>query len=198
MHLSFSCSYSTWNGIFHIVLQVSFKFLTLIEFVLLNWLAEKISLPLETALLYHSHFFWIADYVYVHLQEEVARDLGIPVNCQRFWLWAKRQNHTYRPNRPLNEHEESQTVRAMILILFLACNLSLKMYMSSNIRIYAVSNDQAQNQNHFLSEKCLECHSLLYHAFFLLLANQRWSLDLDISMFSWSGGPVERCFKQGS
>jgi ubiquitin carboxyl-terminal hydrolase 7 len=43
-------------------------------------------------------------------QEEVAKDLGIPVACQRYWLWAKRQNHTYRPNRPLNEHEEAQTV----------------------------------------------------------------------------------------
>ena len=36
--------------------------------------------------------------------------MGIPVECQRFWVWAKRQNHTYRPNRPLNESEESQSV----------------------------------------------------------------------------------------
>lgn len=44
------------------------------------------------------------------LQEEVAKEFGIPVQFQRFWLWAKRQNHTYRPNRPLTTHEESQTV----------------------------------------------------------------------------------------
>jgi hypothetical protein len=44
------------------------------------------------------------------LQEDVAKELGIPVECQRFWLWAKRQNHTYRPNRPLTEQEEAQTV----------------------------------------------------------------------------------------
>lgn len=29
---------------------------------------------------------------------------------QRFWLWAKRQNHTYRPNRPLTPQEEAQSV----------------------------------------------------------------------------------------
>ncbi|GJP56486.1 hypothetical protein CLOM_g15553 [Closterium sp. NIES-68] len=41
---------------------------------------------------------------------EVERDLGIPAAGQRFWLWARRQNHTYRPNRPLNAEEESMTV----------------------------------------------------------------------------------------
>uniref|UniRef100_A0A7N0V5G9 ubiquitinyl hydrolase 1 n=1 Tax=Kalanchoe fedtschenkoi TaxID=63787 RepID=A0A7N0V5G9_KALFE len=43
-------------------------------------------------------------------KEEVAKELGIPVQCQRFWFWAKRQNHTYRPNRPLTPLEESQPV----------------------------------------------------------------------------------------
>ena len=43
-------------------------------------------------------------------QEEVAKELGIPVQHQRFWLWAKRQNHTYRPNRPLTPQEEAQSV----------------------------------------------------------------------------------------
>ncbi|KAG5583201.1 hypothetical protein H5410_053828, partial [Solanum commersonii] len=41
--------------------------------------------------------------------EEVAKELGIPVQFQRFWIWAKRQNHTYRPNRPLTPQEELQT-----------------------------------------------------------------------------------------
>lgn len=43
-------------------------------------------------------------------KEEVAKELHIPVQCQRFWLWAKRQNHTYRPNRPLSPAEEAMTV----------------------------------------------------------------------------------------
>ncbi|XVF19575.1 hypothetical protein REPUB_Repub11eG0122900 [Reevesia pubescens] len=30
--------------------------------------------------------------------EEVTREFGVPVQFQRFWLWAKRQNHTYRPD----------------------------------------------------------------------------------------------------
>ncbi|CAM8884881.1 unnamed protein product [Rhodiola kirilowii] len=43
-------------------------------------------------------------------KEEVAKELGIPVQCQRFWFWARRQNHTYRPNRPLTVLEEAQPV----------------------------------------------------------------------------------------
>ncbi|XP_057782078.1 ubiquitin C-terminal hydrolase 12-like isoform X1 [Salvia miltiorrhiza] len=43
-------------------------------------------------------------------KEEVANKFGIPVQFQRFWLWAKRQNHTYRPNRPLTQHDEAQSV----------------------------------------------------------------------------------------
>jgi hypothetical protein len=44
------------------------------------------------------------------VQEEVAKEFGIPVQFQRYWLWAKRQNHTYRPNRPLTPIEETQSV----------------------------------------------------------------------------------------
>ena len=40
----------------------------------------------------------------------VAKELGVPVQFQRFWIWAKRQNQTYRPNRPLTEQEEHQMV----------------------------------------------------------------------------------------
>ncbi|GJU62002.1 ubiquitin carboxyl-terminal hydrolase 12-like protein isoform X2 [Tanacetum coccineum] len=43
-------------------------------------------------------------------KEEVAKVLGIAVRYQRFWLWAKRENHTYRPDRPLTPLEEAQTV----------------------------------------------------------------------------------------
>jgi ubiquitin carboxyl-terminal hydrolase 7 len=51
------------------------------------------------------------------LQEEVAKMMGIPVQSQRFWLWAKRQNQTYRPNRPLTEQEEQEPVYAYDLFL---------------------------------------------------------------------------------
>eukprot|EP00897_Mesotaenium_endlicherianum_P006819 jgi/Mesen1/6165/ME000317S05299 len=47
---------------------------------------------------------------FIAFKEVVAKELGIPTDCQRYWLWAKRQNHTYRPNRPLTPVEEQQTV----------------------------------------------------------------------------------------
>ncbi|XP_020087505.1 ubiquitin carboxyl-terminal hydrolase 12-like isoform X1 [Ananas comosus] len=47
---------------------------------------------------------------FMHFKEEVAKEFGIPVQFQRFWVWAKRQNHTYRPNRPLTPQEEAQLV----------------------------------------------------------------------------------------
>ncbi|XP_061338198.1 ubiquitin C-terminal hydrolase 13-like [Gastrolobium bilobum] len=43
-------------------------------------------------------------------KEEVAKEFGIPVQFQRFWLWTKRQNDTYRPNRPMTHIEEAQPV----------------------------------------------------------------------------------------
>ncbi|KAI3899365.1 hypothetical protein MKW92_027391, partial [Papaver armeniacum] len=45
-----------------------------------------------------------------YFKEEVAKEFGVPVQFQRFWLWAKRQNYTYRPNRPLMPHEETNSV----------------------------------------------------------------------------------------
>ncbi|WJX59385.1 ubiquitinyl hydrolase 1 [Trifolium repens] len=43
-------------------------------------------------------------------KEEVAKVFGIPVQFQRFWLWLKRQNHTFRPWRPLTQIEEAGPV----------------------------------------------------------------------------------------
>nr|DAD37210.1 TPA_asm: hypothetical protein HUJ06_007851 [Nelumbo nucifera] len=63
-------------------------------------------------------------------REEVAKESGIPVQFQRFWLWAKRQNHTYRPNRPLTHQEEAQSVSTFCCYLLsmydilLFCSLS--------------------------------------------------------------------------
>ncbi|KAM0883676.1 hypothetical protein ACQ4PT_031462 [Festuca glaucescens] len=44
------------------------------------------------------------------VKEELSKEFRIPAHSQRFWLWAKRQNHTYRPSRPLNQHEEANNV----------------------------------------------------------------------------------------
>ncbi|CAI5485408.1 unnamed protein product [Closterium sp. Naga37s-1] len=48
---------------------------------------------------------------FVDFQRKVERDVGVPVAGQRFWLWTRRLNHTYRPHRPLNPAEEGMTVR---------------------------------------------------------------------------------------
>jgi hypothetical protein len=47
-------------------------------------------------------------------QEELLKEYGIPVQCQRFWLWAKRQNNTYRPSRPLTHQEETTAVSGIL------------------------------------------------------------------------------------
>eukprot|EP00271_Cylindrocystis_brebissonii_P022318 TRINITY_DN8549_c0_g1_i1.p1 TRINITY_DN8549_c0_g1~~TRINITY_DN8549_c0_g1_i1.p1 ORF type:complete len:1105 (+),score=260.24 TRINITY_DN8549_c0_g1_i1:215-3529(+) len=44
------------------------------------------------------------------LMEEVAQDWNVPESCQRYWLWAKRQNQTFRPSRPLTADEQAMTV----------------------------------------------------------------------------------------
>ncbi|KAI3750855.1 hypothetical protein L2E82_21722 [Cichorium intybus] len=62
-------------------------------------------------------------------KEEVAKELGIPVQCQRFWLWAKRQNHTYRPNRPLTSLEEAQSVGHLREVSNKANNAELKLFL---------------------------------------------------------------------
>uniref|UniRef100_A0A453K4G6 Ubiquitin carboxyl-terminal hydrolase n=1 Tax=Aegilops tauschii subsp. strangulata TaxID=200361 RepID=A0A453K4G6_AEGTS len=62
-------------------------------------------------------------------KEEVAKEYGIPVQSQRFWLWAKRQNHTYRPNRPLAPHEEAQSVGQLREVSNKAHNAELKLFL---------------------------------------------------------------------
>lgn len=84
------------------------------------------------------------------LQEEVAKELNVPVECQRFWLWAKRQNHTYRPNRPLTDQEEAQTVisaaQEYILLLVLHFTRASCMFSIRSSIIFVVGlteNDSA-------------------------------------------------------
>ncbi|XVF24606.1 hypothetical protein REPUB_Repub13aG0141800 [Reevesia pubescens] len=62
-------------------------------------------------------------------KEEVAKEFGVPVQYQRFWLWAKRQNHTYRPNRPLTSQEEAQTVGQLREVSNKANNAELKLFL---------------------------------------------------------------------
>eukprot|EP00899_Mesostigma_viride_P016141 jgi/Mesvir1/24528/Mv21868-RA.1 len=45
-------------------------------------------------------------------KEPVARELGVPSSQQRYWTWAKRQNHTYRPTACLIS-DENGTVSAL-------------------------------------------------------------------------------------
>ncbi|KAK9129007.1 hypothetical protein Syun_017804 [Stephania yunnanensis] len=62
-------------------------------------------------------------------KEEVAKEFGIPVKLQRFWLWAKRQNHTYRPNRPLTQMEETQSVGQLREVSNKTPNTELKLFL---------------------------------------------------------------------
>ncbi|KAK4279205.1 hypothetical protein QN277_016942 [Acacia crassicarpa] len=62
-------------------------------------------------------------------KDEVAKEFGIPVQFMRFWLWAKRQNHTYRPNRPVTHLEETQTVGQLREVSNKVHNAELKLFL---------------------------------------------------------------------
>ncbi|XP_062098921.1 uncharacterized protein LOC133804815 [Humulus lupulus] len=47
---------------------------------------------------------------FYHFKEMVAKEFGVPVQFQRPWMWAERQNHTYRPFRPMTSLEEGNPV----------------------------------------------------------------------------------------
>ncbi|KAI6673927.1 hypothetical protein NL676_001833 [Syzygium grande] len=66
-------------------------------------------------------------------KEEVAREFGVPVQCQRFWFWAKRQNNTYRPDRPLTPQEEAQPVGQLRAISNKAYNAKLKLFLEVDL-----------------------------------------------------------------
>jgi ubiquitin carboxyl-terminal hydrolase 7 len=68
-------------------------------------------------------------------KEEVAKALGIAVEHQRFWLWAKRQNHTYRPNRPLTPQEEAQSVGQLREVSNKASNAELKLFLEVEVGV---------------------------------------------------------------
>ncbi|KAJ0469972.1 putative ubiquitinyl hydrolase 1 [Helianthus annuus] len=66
-------------------------------------------------------------------KEEVAKQFGVPVQFQRFWIWAKRQNHTYRPNRPLTALEETQSVGQLREVSNKNNNAELKLFLEIEI-----------------------------------------------------------------
>ncbi|XP_020222198.1 ubiquitin carboxyl-terminal hydrolase 12 isoform X2 [Cajanus cajan] len=71
---------------------------------------------------------------FILFKEKYAKEFHIPVPCQRFWLWAKRQNHTYRPNRPLTPQEETRPVGELREISNKASNAELKLFLELEIK----------------------------------------------------------------
>ncbi|KAE9447957.1 hypothetical protein C3L33_20146, partial [Rhododendron williamsianum] len=65
---------------------------------------------------------------------EVAKEFGIPVQFQRFWRWAKRQNNTYRPYRHLTPEEEARPVSAFDFSSFLVLHFSLRFFINFFLR----------------------------------------------------------------
>jgi hypothetical protein len=49
-------------------------------------------------------------------QEVLAQEFGTPVQCQRLWLWVRRQNRTVRPGSPLSAQEEALSVSCWLFI----------------------------------------------------------------------------------
>ncbi|KAH7299953.1 hypothetical protein KP509_24G037500 [Ceratopteris richardii] len=66
---------------------------------------------------------------FLQFKEEVEKLWGIPTQRQRYWLWAKRQNQTFRPNRPLTETEEQSTVGFLKEVVNKANNAELKLFL---------------------------------------------------------------------
>ncbi|KAL3335872.1 hypothetical protein AABB24_031873 [Solanum stoloniferum] len=62
-------------------------------------------------------------------KEDIKKEFRVPVQFQRYWLWAKRQNHTYRPDRPLTLLEEAQTVGQLRKVSNKFHNAELKLFL---------------------------------------------------------------------
>ncbi|KAF5938220.1 hypothetical protein HYC85_025726 [Camellia sinensis] len=74
------------------------------------------------------------------VQEEVAKEFGISVQFQRFWMWAGRKNHTYRPNRPLTPQEETQSVGQLRGVSNKASNAVLKLFLEVELGQFSDKN----------------------------------------------------------
>ncbi|KAK4279207.1 hypothetical protein QN277_016943 [Acacia crassicarpa] len=66
---------------------------------------------------------------FIHFKDEVAKEFGIPVQFMRFWLWAKRENFTYRPHRPVTLLEETQSVWQLRKVSNKVHNAELKLFL---------------------------------------------------------------------
>ncbi|KAH7439804.1 hypothetical protein KP509_04G077200 [Ceratopteris richardii] len=66
---------------------------------------------------------------FIQFKEEIAQQLGIPAKLQRYWFWAKRQNQTFRPNRPLTEAEERLAVGFLKEASIKSSNAELKLFL---------------------------------------------------------------------
>ncbi|KAM0013352.1 putative ubiquitinyl hydrolase 1 [Helianthus debilis subsp. tardiflorus] len=65
-------------------------------------------------------------------KEEVAKELGIPVQYQRFWFCARRVNHTYRPDIPFTPQEEALPVGQLRGVSKTANNAELKLFLEDS------------------------------------------------------------------
>ncbi|XP_044508657.1 ubiquitin C-terminal hydrolase 12-like [Mangifera indica] len=95
-------------------------------------LAEQIGRDIYFDLVDHDKvrcFRFPKQMLFTAFKEEVAKEFGIPVQFQRFWIWAKRQNRTYRPNRLLLAQEESQTVGQLREVSNKTHNAELKLFL---------------------------------------------------------------------
>ncbi|KAF0921916.1 hypothetical protein E2562_020525, partial [Oryza meyeriana var. granulata] len=54
-----------------------------------------------------------ADMTISSFKEKLTEEFGTPVQCQRLWWWARRQNNTYRVDRPLTTEEEKLSVTTL-------------------------------------------------------------------------------------
>ncbi|KAM3320799.1 ubiquitin C-terminal hydrolase 12-like isoform X1 [Capsicum chacoense] len=72
---------------------------------------------------------------FIQFKEEVAKEFGIAVQFQRFWLWQKRQNHSYRPHRALKAQEEIQSVSELREGSNKGNDVELKLYLEVDLRL---------------------------------------------------------------
>ncbi len=47
---------------------------------------------------------------FLDLKKEVEAKLGIPLDKQRYWMWATRENRTYRPSRMIGPEEDNSRI----------------------------------------------------------------------------------------
>ncbi|XP_068340698.1 ubiquitin C-terminal hydrolase 12-like isoform X1 [Pyrus communis] len=105
---------------------------TIIEVVRDEDLAEQIGRDIYFDLVDHDKvrkFHIHKQTSFNNFKEEVAKEFGIPLQFQRFWIWAKRQNYTYRPARPLTPLEESQSVGQIEGVSNKMHNAELKLFL---------------------------------------------------------------------